>query len=114
MMPRRRQRGPRSTPAGEHRPVLLDEVLAALGVQEGDSAVDATLGYGGHAAELLRHVGPTGLLIGMDLDAANLPPGREKLAAIGHPFHLHHGNFAGIQQAVAAAGVPAVNAVLAD
>jgi 16S rRNA (cytosine1402-N4)-methyltransferase len=104
----------RSTPPGGHRPVLPAAVLAALDPRPGDVVVDCTLGAAGHAIELLRRVGPTGLLIGLDLDAANLPPARERLAAVGHPFHLHHGNFAGLPQALAAAGVTQADAVLAD
>jgi 16S rRNA (cytosine1402-N4)-methyltransferase len=115
-----RPRRPRSTPAGGHRPVLPAAVLAALDPRPGDVVVDCTLGAAGHAVELLRRVGPAGLLIGLDLDANNLPPARERLAAVGHPFHLHHGNFAGLPQALAAAGLPAArgpaaaDAVLAD
>jgi 16S rRNA (cytosine1402-N4)-methyltransferase len=90
----------RSTPAGAHRPVLLAEVLAALDPKPGEVVVDGTLGYGGHAEELLRRVGPTGKLIGFDLDARNLPAVRERLAAVGHPFSLHHGNFAGFATAL--------------
>ena len=40
--------GPRSTPAGEHRPVLLDEVLAVLDPQPGHTVVDCTVGWAGH------------------------------------------------------------------
>ena len=47
-------RGPRSTPAGSHRPVMLDEVLAVLNPQPGAVVVDATLGFAGHSQELLR------------------------------------------------------------
>src|SRR5262245_22370601 len=104
----------RSTPHGEHRPVLLAEVLAALDPQPGQVIVDATIGFGGHAAELLRRVGPAGRLIGLDLDADNLPRASERLEAIGHPFSLHHANFAGLPQVLAAAGLTAVDAVLAD
>ncbi len=91
---------PRSTPAGEHRPVLLDEVLAALDPQPGDVVVDGTLGFGGHAVELLQRVGPTGKLIGFDLDAGNLPEVERRLAAIGHPFYLRHGNSAGLAKVI--------------
>src|SRR5438128_2069857 len=91
----------RSTPAGEHRPVLLDEVLAALSPQPGHVVVDGTVGFAGHSVELLKRVGPTGKLIGMDLDADNLPRARERLAAVGHPFALHHGNFAGLSAILA-------------
>lgn len=109
-----RRRGRRSTPHGAHRPVLLDAVLAALGPRSGEVVVDCTLGFAGHAAELLKHVGPTGKLIALDLDAANLPPAREKLAAISPTFELHHANFAGFPAALAAAGLDGCDCLLAD
>ena len=45
---------------GEHRPVLLDEVMAVLDPKPGEIAVDCTLGGAGHAEELLRRIGPDG------------------------------------------------------
>ena len=113
MPPRRPYRPQRSTPQGEHRPVLLAEVLAALMPQPGEVAVDCTLGKGGHAVELLRLVGPTGRLFGLDLDPANLEPARERLAAVGHPFSLHHANFAGLAHVLAAESLQA-DVILAD
>ncbi|HKI37204.1 MAG TPA: 16S rRNA (cytosine(1402)-N(4))-methyltransferase RsmH [Gemmataceae bacterium] len=104
----------RSTPAGEHRPVLLDEVLAALDPKPGQVVVDTTVGWAGHSAELLRRVGPSGRLVGIDFDPDNLPRARERLDVIGYPFSLHHGNFAGLQTVLAAEGITAVDAVLAD
>jgi 16S rRNA (cytosine1402-N4)-methyltransferase len=105
---------PRSTPAGQHRPVLLAQVLQALDPQPGMRVVDCTVGWAGHSAELLSRIGPTGLLIGLDLDAENLPKARERLEAVGHPFHLHHSNFAGLQQVLASHELTRVDAVLAD
>jgi 16S rRNA (cytosine1402-N4)-methyltransferase len=104
----------RSTPHGEHRPVLLHQVLDALDPQPGQVVVDCTVGFGGHAEELLKRVGPTGKLIGLDLDADNLPRARARLEPLGLPFSLHHGNFAGLPQVLAAEGLTAVDAVLAD
>lgn len=104
---------PRSTPAGEHRPVLLDEVLAALDPQPGEVAVDCTLGRGGHAQELLRRVGPDGWLIAFDLDPANLEPARQRLSLIGENFDLHHGNFAGVEHVLAGEQLQA-DVILAD
>ncbi len=109
-----RRRGRRSTPPGAHRPVMLDEVLAALDPKPGEVVVDCTLGFAGHAAELLRRVGPTGKLIALDLDPANLPPARERLAAVSPDFELHHANFAGFPAVLAAAGLDGCDAVLAD
>ena len=94
----------RSTPQGEHRPILLAEVLAALDPQPGQIVVDATVGFGGHAAELLRRVGSTGRLIGFDLDADNLARTKARLEPIGLPFSLHHANFAGLSQVLADRG----------
>src|SRR5215471_10891673 len=100
-------RGRRSTAPGEHRPVLLDEALHALDPKPGETVVDCTTGWAGHAVELLRRVGPQGRLIGIDLDAENLPCARERLAAVGHPFSVHHGNFAGLPTVLAVEGVAA-------
>jgi 16S rRNA (cytosine1402-N4)-methyltransferase len=107
----------RSTPAGEHRPVLLDEVLELLNPQPGHTIVDCTVGFAGHALELLRRVGPQGKVIGIDFDADHLPHAHERLQAVGHPFTLHHGNFAGLGNVLAAAGadgVDGVDGLLAD
>ena len=41
-----------------HYPVLLAEVLAVLSPKEGDSYLDLTAGYGGHAAEVLDRTLP--------------------------------------------------------
>ena len=40
--------------SNEHIPVLLDEVLQYLQPKEGESYLDLTAGYGGHAAEVMR------------------------------------------------------------
>src|SRR5437879_5915993 len=96
------KRRQRSTPAGEHRPVLLDEVLALLVPRSGAVVVDCTVGWAGHSAELLRRIGPEGRLIGLDLDGDHLPRAQERLAAIGGAFSLHHANFAGLPAVLAA------------
>lgn len=111
---RRPPRKDRSTPAGEHRPVMLAEVLATLNPQPGQAVVDCTLGFAGHSCELLQRVGPAGLLVATDLDPVNLPRAWAKLEAVGHPFHAHQGNFAGLPAVLAAAGVERVDALLAD
>ncbi|HMP83975.1 MAG TPA: 16S rRNA (cytosine(1402)-N(4))-methyltransferase, partial [Verrucomicrobiota bacterium] len=41
------------TPAGTHRPIMVGEILEVLSPKPGDVAADCTLGYGGHAREIL-------------------------------------------------------------
>ena len=108
------KRGQRSTPQGQHRPVLLDEVLTALQPQPGHVIVDCTLGWAGHSVELLQRIGPSGRLIGIDLDPDNLPRARERLAEVGAGFALHHGNFAGLPAILAAEGIDGVDGLVAD
>lgn len=104
----------RSTPEGEHRPVLLDEVLSVLAPQSGEVVVDCTLGFGGHAAALLERVGSTGKLIGFDLDQGNLANVRERLQGIGHLFSLHHFNFAGLAKVIGEEAPEGCDCLLAD
>lgn len=109
-----RKRVRRSTAAGEHRPVLLAEVLAALDPKPGQVVVDCTLGFAGHSMELLKRLLPDGLLIALDLDPANIEPARAKLERTGGLFSLHHSNFAGLGNILASENVLQVDALLAD
>ncbi len=104
----------RSTPAGQHRPVLLAEVLSVLDPRPGEVVVDCTAGWAGHACELLRRVGPGGRLLALDLDPENLSHARERLAEVGLPFSTHHANFAGVAGVLAGAGLDGADVLLAD
>jgi 16S rRNA (cytosine1402-N4)-methyltransferase len=93
---------------------LIEEVFSVLRIQPGDLVVDCTAGWGGHAVEMLRRVGPEGRLIAVDTDLENLPRARERLEAIGCPFVLCHANFAALPSILASAGVTAIDCLLAD
>ncbi len=70
------------TPAGSHVAVLVSEVLAALEPGPGDTAVDATLGFGGHASEILKRILPDGRLLALDVDPIELPRAEARLKAL--------------------------------
>ena len=105
------------TPAGTHRPIMVAEVLLALAPQPGETGVDCTLGYGGHAQELLARLQPGGRLLGLDTDPIVLPRTEARLRALGfgpETFSAHRRNFAGLPQVLAAAGLGGADFVLAD
>ena len=105
------------TLAGTHRPIMVEEVLGCLQPVAGDIVVDCTLGWGGHAQAILERVRPGGRLIGLDADPLELPRTEARLRAAGfgeETFVARQGNFAGLPQILAAEGVAAANAILAD
>ena len=51
-----------------HRPVMLEEAVAALRPGADDAVVDATFGGGGHSRRILDELGPDGSLVGIDRD----------------------------------------------
>jgi 16S rRNA (cytosine1402-N4)-methyltransferase len=114
------------TPAGTHRPIMVAEILEALAPRPGELAVDCTLGYGGHAREILARLQPGGALIGLDIDPIELPKTEARLRALGFgpkQFLAHRRNFAGLPQVLgdyfaspAAAGKtgPGADLILAD
>ena len=75
------QRG--QTPAGMHRPICVSEILEVLNPQPREVGLDATLGFGGHAQELLARVLPGGRLFGIDVDPLELPRTEARLRALG-------------------------------
>ncbi len=105
------------TPAGTHRPIMVAEILAALAPQPGDLAVDGTLGYGGHAQELLARITPGGKLLGLDADPIELPKTEARLRELGFGpdvFTAHRSNFAGLSQVLAANQITGADMILAD
>lgn len=78
--------------ANAHIPVLLHETLTLLSPSPGEIFLDGTLGLGGHAQEVLRHISSTGKLIGLDLDERNLKLAQEKLKAFPK-LEIHQANY---------------------
>ena len=95
-----------------HIPVLLGEVLEWLAIRPEGTYVDATVGLGGHAAEIARRL-TTGRLVGIDRDAAALEVARERLAGIGRRVELVQGTLATIGEIARRLNIKA-DGVLAD
>lgn len=99
---------------------MVREILEALSPRPGDLAVDATLGYGGHASEILPRILPGGRLYGFDRDQVELKKTTERLWSLATPlgapsdcFVPVAANFATIRDYFAASGM-AADIILAD
>ena len=105
------------TPVGTHRSIMVAEILTALAPKAGDIAVDCTLGYGGHAQEILPKILPGGKLLGLDQDPLQLPKTEVRLRALGFGedvFTAHRSNFAGLPQVLAGQNISGADLILAD
>jgi len=95
------------TPAGTHRPILVREILEVLAPRPGEVGLDATLGYGGHAQELLPRLLPGGRLFGLDVDPLELPRTEARLRGLGFSEErllIRRMNFAGFLRLLPEAG----------
>jgi 16S rRNA (cytosine1402-N4)-methyltransferase len=105
------------TPAGMHVPIMLPECLEALDLAPGSRGVDATLGYGGHAREILARIVPGGHLLGLDVDPIEQPKTEARLRDLGYGpeiFQALRSNYAGIRKALDTLRWDSVDFVFAD
>ncbi len=109
------------TPAGSHRSIMVPEIIEILSPRPGDVAIDATLGYGGHAREILKGILPCGRLYGFDRDPEELRKTAERLwnevskAGITCDcFFPVRGNFSALPDYLGTIGVSGVDIVIAD
>jgi 16S rRNA (cytosine1402-N4)-methyltransferase len=77
----------------KHIPVMVEEVITFLRCEPGCTYIDATLGGGGHAAEILKRTGPDGVVIGMEWDEEALFEARNVLMPFGDRVKIFRENF---------------------
>ena len=105
------------TPAGTHRSIMVSEILKVLAPKPGETAVDCTLGFGGHSREILKLLQPGGKLIGLDADPIELPKTEARLREAGfspETFIPRRSNFAGLPQVLTELQIDGVDMILAD
>lgn len=103
-----------AVPELQHRTVLLDEAVDALGIADaraGGVYVDGTFGRGGHSRAILQRLGPRGRLIAFDKDLQAIATARTIADA---RFEIVHDSFATMADALAARGVQQVDGILLD
>ncbi len=94
-----------------HRPVLLEEALAALAVKPHGSYLDCTFGRGGHSTAILARLGADGRLTALDRDLEAIEAAQR---IDDRRFCVLHASFGALRQALASRGVGHVDGVLFD
>ncbi|HSX36981.1 MAG TPA: 16S rRNA (cytosine(1402)-N(4))-methyltransferase RsmH [Patescibacteria group bacterium] len=74
-----------------HEPVLVNEVLLYLEPHPGESYLDLTAGYGGHASTVLAKTGNAAGTVLVDRDPNSITELRERFA--GQPVRVLHADF---------------------
>jgi len=105
---------PIPVPDLQHRTVLLDEAVDALGLNGERAAgtyIDGTFGRGGHSRLILSKLAPQGRLIAFDKD----PQAIATAGQIDDPrFSIVHDSFATMREALAEKGIARVDGILLD
>jgi 16S rRNA (cytosine1402-N4)-methyltransferase len=80
----------------KHSPVMVAEVIAALGPQPGGVYADGTIGGAGHATAILAASSPNGRLYGCDRDNEAVAAAHQRLAAFSGRYEIRQGDFAAL------------------
>lgn len=99
-----------------HIPVLLEEIIQALDVHEGDKLIDANFGFGGHSFALLPHVGETGKILGLEWDPEVASYMQQEIMRkkVEKKIVLKNGNFKHIKKIAHDEGFTSVKGVIFD
>jgi 16S rRNA (cytosine1402-N4)-methyltransferase len=93
-----------------HCPVLMSKVLELLEIKPDGIYVDATVGLGGHAAEILKRL-KGGILVGIDLDSEALEYAKKRLT---DKAFLVQGNFKDLDMILDNLGIGQADGILFD
>ncbi len=97
----------------EHVPVLLEESLGLLEVENPGLFVDATLGLGGHSEAILA-ANADNRLIGIDQDRDALKAAGERLERFGSRVRLVHSNYSAVADVIDNSNWGSPDGILAD
>ena len=101
-----------STSAGQHIPVLLNEIVKALEPQDGETYVDGTFGAGGYCRAVLEAADCK--VIGIDRDPDAIKRAASFSAEFPDRFEIQQGCFGDMASLLAANNIGSVDGVMLD
>ena len=97
-----------------HIPVLMEEAIGLLGCGPHRTYVDATLGGGGHAFEILKRTGPDGRVIGIEWDEEAAEEATRALSPFGGRVRIFRQNFVCLPEILREMKIESVDGILFD
>ncbi len=98
----------------EHIPVLVEEVMTLLRCGPHQTYVDATLGGGGHALEILKRTEPDGVVIGIDWDEDAIAEAKKALMLFRERVKIFRENFIHLPELLKTLKIEKVDGLLLD
>jgi len=98
----------------EHIPVLVEEVMTLLRCGPHQTYVDATLGGGGHALEILKRTEPDGVVIGIDWDEDAIAEAKKALMPFRERVKIFRENFVHLPELLEEMKTVEVDGILLD
>ena len=96
-----------------HIPIMTKEVISGLNIKEDGIYVDGTIGGGGHALEIIKHL-KSGRLIGIDQDTEALEKSKEVLFDYKDKIELIHNNYENMETILKELDISKVDGIFLD
>jgi len=103
-----------NSPIVKHIPVLAETLAEQITLPPDGVMVDSTIGQGGHSYLFGQILGPSAVLIGLDVDKDAILRARSRLKDLACKVILIHCNFSQIIEQVHKQGIKEVDFILAD
>lgn len=97
-----------------HISVLLKETVDGLNVRPGRIYMDGTLGYGGHTEEVLRRLGGSGRVIGIDQDEDAIAAAGRRLEPYKDQLTIVRSNYVDFRQVLDQLEISQVDGIMLD
>ena len=98
----------------KHVSVLLKETIDGLNINPDGIYVDGTLGGGGHAYEVCKHLSSKGRLIGIDQDSEAFEAARERLSEFEDKVTMVRSNYCEIDTILKDLDIDKVDGIVLD
>ena len=98
----------------KHKSVLLEETIDGLNIKPDGIYVDGTLGGGGHAYEVCKHLSNKGRFIGIDQDEAAIEAASARLSDFGERVTIVRSNYCDMKLQLQKLGIDKVDGIVLD